>query len=202
MSLVTCRPWLFDNLVIHEGHANAYAFKYKGRNLTLTPLPPPKPLKSKLGKESEKIVFMSETQEETVISKSKPLFALFTVEEKTCEGVKPMHPLAQSVLREFVDAFPNKLISGLPTLREIEHQIDLVLGSPLPNKPGHRCNLSESQELQRQVQELLDCRYIRESLSPCWVPTLFVPKKDETWCMCLNSRAINNITIKYQFPIL
>ena len=77
--LLLDRPWLFDNHVIYDGHTNTDAFKHKGQNVILTPLPPPKPLKSKLGKESEKNQFMVETSMEGAIRKNKPLFSLIMV---------------------------------------------------------------------------------------------------------------------------
>ena len=71
----------------------------------------------------------------------------------------------------------------------------------MPNKPAYRCNPNESKEPKDKVQVLHDRGYIRESLSPCLVSALLVPKKDGTPRMCVNSRAINNTTIKYRFPI-
>jgi len=134
--------------VIHDGHANTYAFRCVGRNLTLTLLPPPKLPKSKLGKKNEKSLFMRETQVEKTISKSSRLFALLMVESNTCEGVKPMHPLTQSLFRGFKHVFPNGLPLGLPLLSEVEYQIDLLPGASLPNKLACSCNPNESKVLQ------------------------------------------------------
>jgi hypothetical protein len=57
-------------------------------------------------------------------------------------------------------------------------------------------NPDETKEIQKQVQALLDKGYIHVSLSPCVVPVILVPKKVGTWHMCVDCRAINNITIR------
>ena len=38
-------------------------------------------------------------------------------------------------------------------------------------------------------------------MSSCIVPMILVPKKDETWRICVDCRAVNNIMVKYRHPI-
>ena len=126
-------------------------------------------------------------------------FLLFSKEVK--QERSKLDARITNLLEQFADVFPAELPVGLPPITGIEHQIDLIPGATLPNKPAYRANPEETKELQRQIQELMDRGYVRESMSPCAVPTLLVPKKDGTWRMCVDSRSVNNITIKYRFPI-
>ena len=106
-----------------------------------------------------------------------------------------------SLLQDYEDVFPDEMPPGLPPIRGIEHQIDFIPGASLPNRPAYRTNPEETKEIQRQIQEWMAKGYVKESLSPCAVPVLLVPKKDGTWRMCVDCRAINNITIRYRHPI-
>jgi len=109
--------------------------------------------------------------------------------------------VAIALLQEFDDVFPDDTPSGLPPLRGIKHRIDFVPEASIPNRPAYRSNPEKTKELQRQVDELMEKGYIHESMSPCAVPVLLVPKKDGTWRMCVDCRAINNIMVKYRHPI-
>jgi hypothetical protein len=77
----------------------------------------------------------------------------------------------------------------------------LIPGATLPNCAAYRTNPEETKEIHQQVQELLNHGYVQESLSPCTIPVILVPKKNGTWRMCVDCRAINNITIRYRFPM-
>jgi hypothetical protein len=65
-------------------------------------------------------------------------------------------PTVFNLLQEYADVFPTDLPPGLPPLRGIEHQIDLIPSTSLPNRAPYRTNPDETKEIQRQVQMLLD----------------------------------------------
>ena len=61
--------------------------------------------------------------------------ALVSIEETESEKEIPKE--VEPILAEFVDGVPEEIPHELP-MRDIQHQIDLVPGSVLPNKPTYR----------------------------------------------------------------
>ncbi|WVZ96873.1 hypothetical protein U9M48_042456, partial [Paspalum notatum var. saurae] len=66
-------------------------------------------------------------------------------------------PSVLELLQLFEDVFLDDIPVGLPLIRGIEHQIDLVPGASLLNSPTYRTNLEETKEIQyRQPIPRLD----------------------------------------------
>ncbi|WVZ70528.1 hypothetical protein U9M48_019188 [Paspalum notatum var. saurae] len=148
-------------------------------------------------------LFVNKSDLREVRNTTAPFFVLLHKEVLLSTNDLPssLPSVVLDLLQDFEDVFPDEMPAGLPPLRGIEHRIDLVPGASLPNHPAYHTNPEETKEIQRQVKELLDKGYVRESLSPCAVPVLLVPKKDGSWCMCVDCRAINAITVRYHHPI-
>jgi hypothetical protein len=119
----------------------------------------------------------------------------------TSTSMEDLPEEVQELLDNFADIVVDELPNSLPPIRSISHHIDLIPGASLPNKEAYRLTPRENEEVKNQVQELLDKGLVRESLSPCAVPTVLSPKKYGGWRMCIDSRAINKITIRYRFPL-
>nr|GFB88505.1 putative reverse transcriptase domain, aspartic peptidase domain protein [Tanacetum cinerariifolium] len=101
---------------------------------------------------------------------------------------------------EFPDVFPDEL-PGIPPVREVEFNIELIPGAEPIFKSPYRMAPVELKELKDQLQELLERGFIRPSVSPWGAPVLFVKKKDGSMRLCIDYRELNKITIRNRYPL-
>ncbi|KAK2375585.1 cleavage and polyadenylation specificity factor subunit [Trifolium repens] len=124
------------------------------------------------------------------------LFAMFASLKLESEvGIKEL-----PVVQEFPDVFPED-VSDVPPEREVEFTIDLIPGtSPISMAP-YRMSASELSELKKQLEELLEKKFIRPSVSPWGAPVLLVKKKEGSMRLCIDYRQLNKVTIKNKYPL-
>nr|GEV79297.1 reverse transcriptase domain-containing protein [Tanacetum cinerariifolium] len=161
------RPWEFDRKTKHDGFQNTYSFKKNGLNITLVPFD------SRHIHVEVSNLFMKKTDFEGLMKTSPYVFTLVVVEETEIISEAPLQ--VQPMLREFVDVIPDYIPHELPAMRDIQHCIEFISGSVIPNRPAYPMNSKEFAELQRQVTELLEKGLIWKSLSSCAIPALAVP---------------------------
>ena len=113
----------------------------------------------------------------------------------------PVTELGQvPVVCEYPDVFPEEL-PGIPPDREVEFDIDLLLGTQPISIPPYRMAPTKLNELREQLKDLLDKGFIRPSCSPWGAPVLFVKKKDGSLCLCVDYRQLNKVTVKNKYPL-
>jgi hypothetical protein len=115
---------------------------------------------------------------------------------------KESNPIeAIRIVSEFLDVFPEEL-PGMPPERKVEFAIELIPGTSPISKRAYRVSEPELVELKKQIDELLEKGYIRLSTSPWAAPVLFMEKKDGTKRMCIDYRALNEVTVNNKYPCL
>nr|KYP53933.1 Transposon Ty3-G Gag-Pol polyprotein [Cajanus cajan] len=169
------RPWQFDKKTIHDGLTNKISFQHLGTKIVLCPLSPSQVSEDQIKMKAKREGEEKQRKQKQKSKKEKKGPPSWTKEKG--KEVSNLEAKVQTLLKDFDNLIPQELPSGLPLLRGIDHQIDLIPGASLPNRPAYKTN------------------------PPCVFPVLLVPKKDGKWRMCTDCRAINNITIKYRHPI-
>lgn len=81
-------------------------------------------------------------------------------------------------------------MDDLPTIllpnKDVDHRIEVHLGSTSFTKAPYRLNQKELEEFKRQINDLMERDYICLHKSPFDAPMLFVGKKDGKLRMCIN----------------
>jgi hypothetical protein len=175
-SLLLGHPWEFDTDAVHHGRANKYTLVHKGKKITLIPLTPNEIVQCDRAI-GETVKCESKIQHDQIAPpwssnaiklKSRAMLATWsdlfiptTVDAPfhslVCRQVlfslddisTPLPHAITNLLQEFKDIFSTEIPLGLPPLRGIEHQIDLILGATLPNRAAYRTNPKETKDIQR-----------------------------------------------------
>jgi hypothetical protein len=108
----------------------------------------------------------------------------------------------QRILTDFKEQFQDELPGVAEHRPFVQHfTIPLVPGQNPPSVPPRRLSPVELAEARKQVEMLLAKGLISASHSPYGAPVVFASKPDGSLRMCIDYRALNNITIKNKFPI-
>ena len=182
-------PWLYDRDVAQLGRTKHCTFFFEGHKQVWQPY-------VSLLRETPSTTEIPETPLQVpqflgVVSAQQ--FLKDMAEDASVWAIQVRTKIPSSILDNFLEflqdfaaVFPTESPDVLPPDRSIQHFINFVPGSTLPNLPHYRLNPTQSAELQRQVEDLLHRGLIRESHSPCAIPVVLAPKKDGTWRLCID----------------
>jgi hypothetical protein len=175
-SLLLCHLLEFDTDVVHHGRSNKYTLVHNGKKITLLLLTPNEIVQcdrviAETAKRGSKIQYDQTTppsgsnaiklKSHAMLATQFDLFVLATIDAPfhalVCRQVlflldditMPFPHAITNLLQVFKDVFRAEIPPGLPHLRGIEHQIDLILGAMLPNHVAYRTNPEETKEIQR-----------------------------------------------------
>ncbi|GJS38916.1 putative reverse transcriptase domain-containing protein [Tanacetum coccineum] len=144
---------------------------------------------------------ISYTKTQKYIKKGCLIFLARITKKETKDKSEEKRLKDVPIVQEFPVVFPEDL-PGLPPMRQVEFQIDLVPGAAPVVCAPYRLAPTELQELSTQLQELSDKGFVRRSSSPWSARVLFVKKKDGSFRMCIDYRELNKLNVKNRYPLL
>ena len=197
------RPWQYDVDAKHSSKSNLCQLKKEGIKCTQVSFTKKNQPKASQAEGMNFLIFVhdpsllmgecEDTQEVNLMVVNGEVDSRDLVEAQI-----PME--VQTLFKECDDVILVDLPAGLPLMCNIQHHINLIPSDFLSNLPHYIMSSKDNEILREKVEELLRKGHIQASMSPCVVLALLTPKKDGSWWMLVNSRAINKITIGYRFP--
>src|SRR4030067_2552849 len=140
--------------------------------------------------------FLTASQVEASVADEAQLFMMFASLKVDKEKGSNEFP----VVNEFLDVFPDD-VADLPPEREVDFSIDLVPGTSPVSMVPYRMSTTELSELKKQLEELLEKKFIRPRISPWGAPVLLVKTEDGSMRLCVDYRQLNKVTVKNKYPL-
>ena len=108
----------------------------------------------------------------------------------------------KSVMKDYGDVIVDELPTGTSKTVNFEHKVELEDSKARPPCAAVRkMSPVELVEFRKQLELLSDKGFIRPSKSPYGSPVLFARKKDGSYRMCIDYRALNTLTKKDRYPL-
>lgn len=183
-------PFCHEHNPNNDYSTHTMKFDFNGQHITLTSNP-----------QDETFPLLSHTQVKCAIRKEHKAYMVYVteVEQEQQHSLSPQqHTFLNDYHHRFADDYPPHLP---PSCVDIDHTIESIPGSHPPHRAPYRHNPLHQQEIQKQITYLLDKGLIRPSSSPFGAPVLLVQKKDKSFHMCIDYRALNKVTVKNRYPI-
>ena len=103
---------------------------------------------------------------------------------------------------DYVDVFSFNLAMKLPENTGInKHVIKLQNGNQPPYGPIYSLGSVELETLKTYIKTHLKTVFIWPFKSPAGAPILFDKKPNNSFWLCVDYQGLNNLTIKYQYPL-
>ena len=119
------RPWQYDRKAKHDGFLNTYSFKKDGVHIVLAPLD--------TRQDPTDALILTKSQLVGLTKLTPHLLMLSLVVTEANPVAPPIPDLVQPLLSQFQEVFPDNIPPGLPLVRDIQHFIDFIPGSIIPN---------------------------------------------------------------------
>ena len=101
----------------------------------------------------------------------------------------------------YIKVFSEELANRMPPHRKYDHEIPLREGAKIPNGITYKMTMEEEEAWRKCLAEILPSGKIRRSRSATAAPVLFVCKKIGSLRMCVDYRALNNLTTPNRYPL-
>jgi hypothetical protein len=187
-------PYLYDRMDIFHHHENKYNFLKNGVQYIV-----------RAHTKKLNLSLVNAGQMKRLVNASNNFVLLMikpkdNVEKEAFQGcdAKLKYDLYE-IVNKYDEMFQEP--KGFPPKRGIQHEIHLQKYFPLPNIGMYMMLVMENVEIKKQIQDLIDKGVIMPRTFPCKSPIFLVPKKYGTWCMCVNFRSLNKITVKNSYPL-